>query len=39
MTNEEIFNNNVNIAYKIANRYVTNYYEEKEDIRQIALME
>ena len=39
MTNEEIFNNNVNIAYKIANRYVTNYYEEIEDIRQIALME
>lgn len=39
MTNEEIFNNNVNIAYKIANRYRTNYYEEIEDIRQIALME
>lgn len=39
MTNEEIFNNNVNIAYKIANRYMTNYYEEKEDIQQIALME
>lgn len=39
MTNEEIFNNNVNIAYKIANRYMTNYYEEIEDIRQIALME
>ena len=39
MTNEEIFNNNVNIAYKIANRYMTNYYEEMEDIRQIALME
>ena len=39
MTNEEIFNNNVNIAYKIANRYRTNYYEEMEDIRQIALME
>lgn len=39
MTNEEIFNDNVNIAYKIANRYMTNYYEEIEDIRQIALME
>lgn len=39
MTNEEIFNNNVNIAYKIANRYATNYYEEIEDIQQIALME
>lgn len=39
MTNEEIFNNNVNIAYKIANRYRINYYKEIEDIRQIALME
>ena len=39
MSNEVIFNNNVNIAYKIANRYITNYYEEIEDIRQIALME
>ena len=39
MTNEEIFNDNVNIAYKIANKYITNYYEEIEDIRQIALME
>lgn len=39
MTNEEIFNNNVNIAYKIANKYMTNYYKEIEDIRQIALME
>ena len=39
MTNEEIFNNNVNIAYKIANRYRTNYYEEIEDIQQIALIE
>ena len=39
MTNEEIFNDNVNIAYKIANRYRTNYYEEIEDIQQIALIE
>lgn len=39
MTNEEIFNDNVNIAYKIANKYMTNYYNEIEDIRQIALME
>lgn len=39
MTNEEIFEKNVNIAYKIANRYITNYYNEIEDIRQIALME
>ena len=39
MTNEEIFNENVNIAYKIANHYLINYSEEIEDIRQIALME
>lgn len=39
MTNEEIFNNNINIAYKIANRYLLNYADEIEDIRQIALME
>ena len=39
MTNEEIFNNNINIAYKIANQYLLNYADEIEDIRQIALME
>ena len=39
MTNEEIFNNNINIAYKIANKYLINYSEEIDDIRQIALME
>lgn len=39
MTNEEIFNNNINIAYKIANQYLSNYADEIEDIRQIALME
>lgn len=39
MTNEEIFNNNINIAYKIANKYMYNYIEEIEDIRQIALIE
>ena len=39
MTNEEIFNNNVNIAYRIANRYINNYHDEIDDIRQIALME
>lgn len=39
MTNEEIFEANKNIAYKIANRYLKNYKEEIEDIRQIALME
>lgn len=41
MTNEEMnemFNKNVNIAYKIANRYRTNYPEEYEDIKQVALM-
>ena len=39
MTNEEIFEENIMIAYKIANRYRTNYFEELEDIKQIALME
>ena len=41
MTNEEMnemFNKNVNIAYKIANRYRTNYPEEYEDIKQVALL-
>lgn len=41
MTNEEMnemFNKNVNIAYKIANRYRINYPEEYEDIKQIALL-
>lgn len=41
MTNEEMnkmFNNNVNIAYKIANKYRTNYPEEYEDIKQVALL-
>lgn len=38
MTNEEMFNKNVNIAYKIANRYLINYRLEYEDIKQIALM-
>ena len=39
MTNEEIFEKNIMIAYKIANRYRINYFEEIEDIKQIALME
>lgn len=41
MTNEEMndmFNKNINIAYKIANRYRINYPEEYEDIKQIALL-
>lgn len=38
MTNEEMFNKNIKIAYKIANRYLTNYASEYEDIKQIALM-
>ena len=41
MTNEEMnemFKKNINIAYKIANKYRTNYPEEYEDIKQIALM-
>lgn len=37
MTKEEMFNNNVNIAYKIANTYRLNYPSEFEDLRQIAL--
>lgn len=38
MTNEEIFNKNTNIAYKIANRYKLYYPDEYEDIKQVALM-
>lgn len=38
MSNEELFNKNINIAYKIANRYKINYPNEFEDIKQIALM-
>lgn len=38
MTNEEMFNKNINIAYKIANRYLVNYANEYEDIKQVALM-
>lgn len=37
MTKEEMFNNNINIAYKIANTYRLNYPSEFEDIKQIAL--
>ena len=38
MTKEEMFSKNIKIAYKIANRYLTNYASEYEDIKQIALM-
>lgn len=38
MTKEEIFNKNINIAYKIANKYKVNYINEYEDIKQIALI-
>lgn len=38
MSNEELFNKNINIAYKIANKYKVNYPDEFEDITQIALM-
>lgn len=37
MTKEEMFNKNIKIAYKLANRYLTNYASEYEDIKQIAL--
>jgi RNA polymerase sporulation-specific sigma factor len=38
MTNEEMFNQNINIAYKIANKYKINHPNEYEDIKQIALL-
>lgn len=41
MTKEEMndmFNKNINIAYKIANTYRINYPNEYEDIKQIALL-
>lgn len=38
MTNEEMFNKNINIAYKIANQYLSNYPNEYEDIKQVALL-
>ncbi len=34
----DIFNKNINIAYKIANKYRINYPNEYEDIKQIALL-
>lgn len=38
MTNEEMFEKNIRIAYKIANRYKINYLSEYEDIKQMALL-
>lgn len=38
MTKEEIFNKNIKLAYKIANKYRINHSEEFDDIKQIALM-
>lgn len=35
---EKFFNDNINLAYKMANRYRINYIEEFEDIKQIALI-
>lgn len=38
MTKEELFEKNTLMAYKIANRYRTNYINEYEDIKQEALL-
>jgi RNA polymerase sporulation-specific sigma factor len=38
MTNEEMFNQNINLAYKVASKYLINYPSEYEDIKQIALL-
>ncbi len=38
MTNEEMFNQNKKLAYKIASQYLINYKNEYEDIKQIALL-
>lgn len=38
MTKEEMFNKNIRLAYKIANKYRANYSEEFEDIKQLALI-
>ena len=38
MTNEEMFNKNIKIAYKVANKYRDNYINEIEDIKQTALL-
>lgn len=38
MTNEELFLNNIKLAYKVASRYLINYSSEYEDIKQVALL-
>lgn len=38
MTKEELFEKNTLMAYKIANKYRTNYQKEYEDIKQEALL-
>lgn len=38
MKNEEIFYNNIKLAYKIANKYFINHKNEYEDIKQVALI-
>lgn len=38
MTKEEMLNQNIGLAYHIALKYKTNYQEEMEDIKQVALM-
>lgn len=38
MTNEEMFEQNMRLAYKLANKYSVNHAHEIEDIKQIALM-
>lgn len=38
MTKEEMFDQNIKLAYKIANDYLINYSKEYEDIKQLALI-
>lgn len=38
MTKEELFNQNIRLAYYIAIKYKTNHQDELEDIKQVALM-
>lgn len=38
MTDEEMFNKNIKLAFKIANKYRINYACEYDDIKQIALI-
>lgn len=38
MNNEELFEKNINLAYKIANTYRDKYPTEYEDIKQVALI-